>query len=335
MIKESEHIDNLIARYLTGEASEDERNRLEKWMNESEENEKYFSDTRFVHDKAVASHKIIRVDVNKAWNSVQGQMHPKTISKPAKRIPLITFWMRIAAVFVLTIGISFWLYRNYHTKSLQPLLIESRNNTLAYKLTDSSRVFMNRHSEITYTADYGKKRRIVNLTGEAYFQVAHNKKKPFIVETEGTFVKDIGTSFNIKAYAVDSIVEVFVESGEVSFYTENNPGILLRKGEKGIYNKVTETFRKFNSAEPNILSYKSKVLIFRNTNLSEVLETLNSIYQTKITANNQELMNCRITVTFDNEDINTIVSIISETLHLQMVKTNDGYELEGDSCNNH
>ena len=243
--------------------------------------------------------------------------------------------MRIAAVLVLMFGISFWLYRNYHSKSLQPLLVESQNNTLAYKLTDSSRVFMNRHSEITYTADYGKKQRIVNLTGEAYFQVAHNEKKPFIVETEGTFVKDIGTSFNIKAYAVDSIVEVFVENGEVSFYTENNPGILLQKGEKGIYNKETETFRKFNSAEPNILSYKSKVLDFRNTSLSEVVKELNSVYQTNIILKNKELINCKITVTFDNEDINTIVGIISETLHLQMIKTNDGYELEGESCNNH
>ncbi len=267
MTKENEHIDHLIARYLTGEATDAEKHQLEKWMNESEENEKYFSDTRFVHDKAVASHKIIRVDVNKAWSSVQGQMHPKTIPMPAKRIPFVTFWMRIAAVLVLTFGISFWLYRNYHSKSLQPLLVESQNNTLAYKLTDSSRVFMNRHSEITYTADYGKKRRIVNLTGEAYFQVAHNEKKPFIVETEGTFVKDIGTSFNIKAYAVDSIVEVFVENGEVSFYTENNPGILLQKGEKGIYNKETRIFRKFNSAEPNILSYKSKVLDFQEYQL--------------------------------------------------------------------
>jgi len=329
------HIDDLIARYLAGEASESEKLRLEQWMNASEENKKYFGDIRFVHDKAVASHKIVRVNVDKAWDSVRTQMQQKTPPKARRKTSYsIAFWARMAAIFIVVFGLSFWFYKNYQSKMIQPQSIASENNTLTYKLTDSSQVFLNRHSKITFTSGYGKKQRNVSLSGEAYFKVIHSTEKPFIVEAEGTLIKDIGTSFNIKAYAGDSLVEVFVESGQVAFFTRENPGILIYKGEKGTFEKATKTFRLFKAIEPNILAYKNKVLIFQNAMLSEVLDKLNAIYQTKITLSNDQLMNCKITVTFDDENIDAIMGVISETLRLRLTKTTDGFRLEGDICNN-
>ena len=334
MASDSKHIDNLIARYLAGETTAEERARLEEWMNASEENRKYFGDIRFVHDKAVASHRIERVDAEKAWDNVRRQMQqiqpsPSVTAKTVK----LNLWIRVAAVFVVVLGLSFWLYQSFLSKTPQPMSVASQNNTFTYKLADSSQVFLNKHSKITYAKGFGKKQREVTLSGEAYFKVVHSAEKPFTVEAEGTLVKDIGTSFNIKAYAGDSIVEVYVESGQVAFFTRDNPGILLFKGEKGTFEKATRKFRKFLAAEPNILSYKTKVLVFQDADLQEVVEKLNAIYQTRITLGNNKLMNCKITVTFDNESIDAVLGIISETLGLMIVKTDDGYRLEGESCN--
>jgi transmembrane sensor len=334
LTEESNHIDNLIARYLTGEASDDERLRLEQWMNASEENKKYFGDIRFLHDKTVASHKIVRVNVDSAWSNLRNQMQQRTVSKKViKKVSFeINVWFRVAAVIVLVLGAAFWLYKTDRIKKSQPISIVSQNHTITHYLEDSSQVFLNRKSKITYVKGFGKKQREVNLSGEAYFKVVHSKDKPFIVEAEGVLVKDLGTSFNIKAYSGDSIVEVYVESGEVAFFTKENPGVLLFKGEKGIFEKTTKTFRKFIVREPNSISYKTKVFVFHDALLSDVIKKLNAVYQANITFNNDMLMNCKITVTFDNENIDAIVGIISETMHLQLSKTSDGYVLEGDSC---
>lgn len=336
MAESNIHVDDLIARIIAGEASDKEKLLLEQWMDASDENKKYFGDIRYLHDKVMASHKIVHVNTESAWNNVQRQMQHGTIPLPSTGTRIsVYFWMRVAAIFMLIFGLSFWLYNSYFVKNLHPIVVASQNNTLTFKLPDSSQIFLNRHSKIIYTNGYGKKQREVKLSGEAYFKVAHSKDKLFIVEAEGTLIKDLGTSFNIKAYSGDSIVEVFVESGEVAFFTKQNPGIVLSKGEKGTFEKATQIFRKFKTAELNILAYKNKVLIFQDASLSEVLEKLNSIYQTKVTVTNQALMGCKITVTFENENIDAIVGIISETLRLHLIKTNGGYILDGDNCYGH
>jgi transmembrane sensor len=329
---DSKHIDYLISRYLAGEASDDERLQLERWMDESDVNRKYFSDIRFVHDKAVASHHIKRVNVDKAWAGVHHQMH-SPVGKKVINNRHIPQWFRYAAVFVLLIGVAFWLYTSYFTASKKEVVITSKNVSINHELADSSVVVLNKNSKITYGAHFGKKIREVTLSGEANFNVCHNAEVPFVVLAEGTLIKDIGTSFIVKAKPSSAIVQVFVESGKVAFYSSKDHGVELNKGETGIYEKATKTFRKFKVLE-NIILKDSKVLIFQNAELSYVIEQLSSVYHTNIKLSNDQLSNCRITVAFENENIDSIIGIVTETLGLRGVKTTDGYLVEGNSCNN-
>jgi ferric-dicitrate binding protein FerR (iron transport regulator) len=243
--------------------------------------------------------------------------------------------MRIAASIILLIGVSFWLYKSYFStneQSLKSIAIVSKDSTLSYKLADNSSVFLNKNSEIVYNEDYGHKKRELRLTGEAYFDVKHSAEVPFIVHAKDLIIKDIGTAFNVKAYKDSNIVEVYVESGEVLFYSNENPGLTLTKGETGIYDRTIKTFRKYTKAEANILSYKTHVLVFQDIKLADVIEKLNSIYNVKIKFESDNIKNCKITVSFDNEDIDSVLSIICETLGLKVSKKDSGYILEGNSC---
>jgi transmembrane sensor len=336
-LADNKHIDNLIARYLSGEASDEERMKLERWMDESEVNKKYFGDICFVHEKVAASHKVVKVNIDKAWSNVSHQMKSpaagksSTIAVTPFRIPL---WMRVAAVFIAVFGLSVLFYKVYLSssgKAYKTYVVASSNSTLNYKLTDSTQVILSKHSQITYNSQYGKKQREVSLSGEAYFNILHDTAKPFIVKAEEVLVKDLGTSFNIKAFPDSSVIEVSVESGNVVFYTAANPGIMLNRGETGVFEKTTRTFRKHVTVK-NKISGHNRFFIFQNARLSDVIEQLNIIYQTNIRLGNDNLSKCKITVTFDNEEIGSIVGIIAETLSLRMVKTNDGYLLEGNSC---
>jgi transmembrane sensor len=328
---DSEHIDYLISRYLAGESTDDERLQLERWMEESDVNRKYFSDIRFMHDKVVSSHQVKRVNVDKAWNNVRQQMHLPVVKKN-RGLVYMPPWLRIAAVIVLFFGVAFWLYTSYFSTSDKALVIASQANPVNYNLADSSQVILSKNSKITCTAHFGRKMREVTLSGEANFNVRHMEELPFIVQAEGTFIKDIGTSFIVKANPASAIVEVFVETGEVAFYSRDDAGVKLLKGETGIYEKATKTFRKYNVME-NIILKESKVLIFQNAELSYVIDQLAEIYHINIQISNAELANCKITVSFDGENIGAIVGIITETLGLKGIKTTDGYMLLGENCN--
>ena len=113
MLSNSEHIDQLISRYLSGEATKSELLLLERWMAESAVNKKYFDGIKFVHDKAVASQTIVKFNVDKAWNTLHAKMHAESESKPksAKIVRLYsTKLFQVAASLLFLVGLSVFIY---------------------------------------------------------------------------------------------------------------------------------------------------------------------------------------------------------------------------------
>ncbi len=336
MDKVSKHIDLLITRHLSGDASENERLLLEQWLSESDANKKYFDGIKFIYDKASKSYPEIDFNVDKAWGDVKGKMKftPKVelkVQKPQWG------WMRVAASVIAIVGISSIIYLSVREKTvttINAIAIASVDSSINQKLPDNTQVYLNKKSKLSYNPDYGKKNREVTLVGEAYFNATHSTDKPLTVKAENTFIKDIGTTFNIKAYPEEDIIEVYVESGKVIFYSAADSGLTLVKGDVGVFNKKTNTFNRKQSIDANILSYKTKSFTFINAKLSDVIRQLNSVYGPQISLKKSELANCTITVIFENESIDTIVSVITETLNLKSIKTNDGFALDGEKCNN-
>jgi len=334
--KVSKHIDLLITRYLSGEASDSERLLLEQWLSESDANKKYFDGIKFIYDKASQVHLNIDFNVDRAWGDVKGKMKftPKVelkVQKPQWG------WLRVAASAIAIIGISAIIYLSVRQKTvttINAIAIASVDSSINQKLPDNTQVYLNKKSKLSYNPDYGKKNREVTLVGEAYFNATHSADKPLTIKAENTFIKDIGTAFNIKAYPEEDIIEVFVESGKVIFYSAADSGLILVQGDVGVFNKKTNTFSRKQIVEANILSYKTKSFTFINAKLSDVIRQLNSVYSPQISLKNSELGNCTITVTFENESIETIVSIIAETLDFKSTKTSDGYTLDGVKCTN-
>lgn len=120
------------------------------------------------------------------------------------------------------------------------------DTAIVFLLPDSTTVYLNRYSGLTYSADFGKKERKLELTGEAYFEVKH-LPTPFVVYCGHTVTRDIGTAFNIKGSYNDSLVEVSVLSGSVVFYQkerELNSTVLLTEGGGAVFNPTTAHIEK-------------------------------------------------------------------------------------------
>jgi transmembrane sensor len=331
----SYHIDDLIGKYLAGEATQEETSFIESWINASETNRSYFNQVKTIFDKAAVVATWQEFNTDAAWTKVKTQLNKKAAGKSVElnsgSATSGVFW-KIAASILIVLGVAFYTYKNFFSSSRQHTLeVITEKQSEADTLPDGSGVFLNKETKLAYTYNKKKKEHIVKLKGEAYFNVKHKDDQTFLVDIDGIYVKDIGTAFNVKAYPNSNTIEVVVEEGEVMFYTDSDSGIYLRANGKGIYNKVT---RQFTVEEPdaNVTAYKTRFFIFSDTDLASVVQTLNQVYDKKITLA-PGIGSCRLTVTFNNESIDEIATIIAETLSLQVVETGSGISLEGSGCN--
>ena len=200
-------------------------------------------------------------------------------------------------------------------------------------MPDGTTAFLNKKSSIVYEYSPRQKTRKVKLKGEGFFEVKHEEEKPFVIEVEEVRVRDIGTAFNVRAYPESDTVEVIVKTGEVQIYTAKNTGLDLKAGETGIYSKRLREFYRLEKIDTNALSYKTGVFSFNNTDLKSVIEKINAVYGSKIKLGNQGLAACRLTVSFHNDTLDTVVDVIAETLKLTMTRKGKEIVLNGPGCN--
>jgi transmembrane sensor len=326
-------IDDLIGKYLAGETSPQENMLLEKWTAENEGNRKYFEQFKVIFDRASMVKEIPQFNTDAAWNKVRSRL----MEKPAgKVVELRSFWgnvyLKIAASIIILVTVGLFLYRSFGTDGVAAMEVVAKTKIETDTLPDGSAVTLNKQSRLAYTFDKKEKTHKVKLKGEAYFKIQHKKDKDFIVETENVLIKDIGTSFNVKAYPETNSVEVVVEEGEVHFYTATDDGIFVRAGGKGIYNKTTKKF-SLDQPEANVASYKTKHFVFSDTDLATMALALNNVYDRKIKYA-PHLANCRLTVTFTDETPEEIANVIAETLGLSVTSEGLDLLLEGKACEN-
>lgn len=333
MIKDTEHIDELIAKYLAMEAGADEIAFIESWANAEERNRKYLNQFRTIFQKAALPRDSQVFDTDAAWAKISSSL-TKPESKQANLHPGTTPGMqlmwRIAASIVVVLGAGIFAYQLLRTETVQPVVMESAQEIVTDTLPDGSGIVLNKDTKLTYSFDKKKKVHTVRLKGEAYFNIHHDNNKTFIIDIDGVYIRDIGTSFNVRAYPETNTIEVVVETGEIMFYTDKDSGVYLRENGKGVYNKTTGSFT-IDQPEPNVLAYKTKYFNFSNTDLSTVVESLNGVYPSKIILS-EGLKKCRLTVSFNNETQDEIVAVIAETLGLTVAETDDGIMLEGPGC---
>lgn len=328
-----DHMDDLIGKVLAGEASAAEKREVETWCRADEANQKYFDHVKAIFERASSIEIQLQFDTDAAWNKVRGKLH----REEGKTVWMLrtsgSLWpaLRIAAGVLVVLAAGIYAYRWWNQPS-ETLAVVSDVTTVQDTLPDGSTAFLNKKSSIDYEYNPREKTRKVKLKGEGYFEVKHEETKPFVIETEGVFVRDIGTAFNVRSYPDKDTVEVIVESGEVQFFSLKDPGLNLKAGETGIYTKRGKVFTKLARADTNALAYKTGVFSFHSTDLRSVIDRINEVYDSHIQLEDEQLGNCRLTATFRNEDIETVVEIIAETMGLTAERKGEQIILNGQGC---
>ena len=186
-------------------------------------------------------------------------------------------------------------------------------------LPDGSEISMNENSTFTYPKRFKGKNRKVKLTGEAFFKVTPDKTKPFIVDLNETYVKVLGTQFNINNKQGASEISVLLTEGRVLFgLGKNNPdSLVLRKGNTGIYNKANQTLHLEDYSNLNETAWKTKILVFDNEILDNVIEKIEEVYFIELKVD-EKLKSRKISAIYYNQPIEMILQILASTLNIDI-----------------
>ncbi|HEY5967751.1 MAG TPA: FecR domain-containing protein [Chitinophagaceae bacterium] len=307
-------------KHLLGEASPEEEQMVTEWMKESETHQEYYNQFKKIWDQSKALASGSTVDVNKAWerfqNRIGGQQEPVKIIKPRFS------WLRIAASVILVagLGITLFILINKNTASKE-MVAQTGQNILIDTLPDGSVITLNKRSTVTYPSKFKGNTRAIALKGEAFFNVAPDKKKPFIISVNDVQVTVVGTSFNIKSE--NGSTEVVVETGIVRV-TRSGKTVELNAGEK-IVMSANDSIASKEAVDDKLYNYyRSKEFVCDETPLWKLVQVLNEAYDAKIIIGRKELNDMRITTTFYNESLEKVLEVIHLTLDIEVIIKEDG-----------
>ncbi len=262
-------------------------------------------------NKTQIPREIFDIDVNDEWQRFKQKVNSTKVQhfqpRPAKaRIYYIT---AIAASIIIIFGIylNFFAYTTYKTSSVQKIT-----------LADNSIIILSKNSTLKTSKLYGLFNRKVKLNGTAFFEISHNNLKPFIVRTNNFSVKVLGTKFLVST----NKQQISVTQGLVQVKTFKHK-TLLTKGQQAKIFKNQIITKSIEQEKPVLQTGK---IHFDSTNLETVAQNLSLIYAYPIHVAT-DIKNFRLTATFENQQLDSVLNIIARTLDIKVIKKNGAYWL--------
>lgn len=315
----------LISRHLSGESSPQEEQQLNIWLDYGEENRKLFGEYKTLWEQMDKVGPIAALDLNAEWKSLESRMKesvPQLDIREEKRPSMVFLAGRIAVAAVVVMALTFGGfyfsrnvgYRTLATTGLSEMII----------LPDGSTVTLNSYSSLEYPKKFDKYQRDIKLEGEGFFEVNGNPAWPFVISTAEVEIKVLGTSFNVNAYNSNKEIEVIVKTGQVAVTRHGKipKTVILKSGNKAVYNKIEEDLSLSTRIDRNYLAWKTKSFIFEDQTLSDVTSALNKVYGSKIIIPSDSLQEARITSTFNDQSLEAILNVLSATLDLKVIENN-------------
>lgn len=311
--------DDLLISYLLKEASAHQIEEIEKWRQQSAENELRFKRFELIWktSKNLALERPIDANISLARlkDKIKNQ---KNIGQQTLKLAPRYIWLKAVAILVLISGMG-WFYTSY--QSVEKLQTVTTNMVQVDTLSDGSVITLNEESVLEYPSKFrGKQRQVVLAKGEAFFDVTPNKKKPFLITSGSTTIRVVGTSFNVKLKNGDT--EVIVESGKVQV-SKGEKSIFLGPGEKILVSKTMNNLAKVKTPDLLYNYYRTKMFVADDTPLWRMVEALNEAYDIKIEIGNPALEDLPLNTTFNNESLEDILQVISRTFKISIEKKQD------------
>lgn len=318
----------LLHRLIAGSTTEEENRQLMEWFRQCASKEEFFMLFKTAWEES--SDEMPR--------DIQERMYRQlnhNLDKEKKQIKVVSMlphfswkiWQRVAVACIIIV-LSLVNYNMNHRQkqlSTQNFMVLAEKGQRAFvTLPDSTKVWLNSDTKISYPADYGMKERNVTLVGEAYFEVAKNPNKRFIVEAKGMQVEALGTAFNINAYRDDNkiIASLFSGSVRVSY---NDHVAILKPHESVKVDLLAKSFFQYKDGDmQDIALWRENEITFNGESLEEITRIINRLYNTTIYIEDESLKKECYIGTIRNNSLENFIDIINLTTPVV-------YEYKGDT----
>lgn len=311
MSKKKDNIDDLLVKVLTGTASVAESEEVELWAKENEKNSNTLDKLKEIwQEKSPAYTQANSEDkIDNIWDKgIKKNNASKSVSKP---------FLKYAASILLFFGflssIYYFIPVNNDTKEEKLTKYTVRSNPPGQKskltLPDGSIVYLNCSSSIKYIVGFEGEERKVELIGEAYFEVASNAEKPFIVESNRLATKALGTIFNINAYPDCELTRISLLEGKVEIQNPSTDinSILLTAGKELQVNTKTNTYTESTFDPHLVVAWKEGALAFKNSDFNTVKLNLERWFGVDIHVKGKKPEDWSVTTVYKGQTLKNIL----------------------------
>ena len=287
--------DKQIEEVLAGIASPEDAKYVAEWF-ATEEGSDYL-EAAMTQDSELIKNEFadLYVDHDIPSKKILEQIRKNIRIKKLKRI-----CFRVAAVLipvVLIVGLYMQLNSKvdlFGTSEYEEVVVD-KGERIQIMFQDGTKVYINSDSKLRYPKKFALNTREVYLEGEAYFVVAKNKNRPFIVNLSGPAIHVLGTSFNVQDYPENKDIVVCLDEGNINLTLPTEKKYPVQPGERLVYNKDNQqcTISKMNDMQQN-------VIVFKDTPLPEVIKILNRWYNVEFKVEDENVLKYVYTLTSDN-----------------------------------
>ncbi len=308
-----------VAKYLSGEMTGAESAVFEAELAVSEEGRADMEHVKKQWSAMKGYQGVTSPDTRKAWDKLSRRLHNEQLIPAQQEVkPLfMNAQLKIAAVLLILLvsgAVTYWMM--YHKRAVEMVRVDTGagENTLVKTLADGSVIYIAHHSSFSFPQEFGSQSRHVVLQGEAFFDVASNPSRPFVIETDRALIEVLGTAFNVKTEQGDGF-ELSVDRGRVKVSLKSDPSnyLLVSAGEKvsTLRNNLVKS-----KHDPGPAWYQQRMQ-FKDEPLRHILDVLNRNFSTNFVVADPATGNHKLTVMFDHETAATMTELICMTLNLK------------------
>ncbi|MBB3186794.1 FecR family protein [Microbacter margulisiae] len=307
-------IDNiLLIKFLRKELTDGENQQVIDWLQAKEENKHFLFGLKEAYMLSQWEELRDKADTEAGWNELNQTLELDSIPK-ASMWKKIRTTLQYAAAIILLLSVGYFLRDLITRHPVQYAVVETsdgQQSTLI--LSDGTKVRLNENTKLVYPTDFNGSTRTVALRGEAYFEVVHNAKKPFMVNVGSYTVKDIGTKFDIDTYPDEIYSYTSLKEGEVQVMENNRDQNLITDLKAGMqlgFNRRTKEYFVRTVDQNSIGDWTKGQIVIKRETLQEVAERLQHKYDYNISVQNNRLDSLKYNITIENESLEEILNDI-------------------------
>jgi transmembrane sensor len=331
---QTKQVVDLLKKYLSGDLTESETERLSEWIQASEDNAALFEN---LNDPEFLGSELYRLD---SVNADHGWEKLLTLQKKPTRkffpLPIAAFKWTLAAAAVLLLVVTVWTLTSETSFSQKNASLKTGpGEKLRVRLPDGSQVILNSGSHLSMATGFGTANRTIDLEGEAYFDIAHNPSLPFIIHTGSMKLSVLGTAFNVRAYADEKAEVTSLIRGKVEITVpEEKKGSAAQRyilvpyqklivakqeaiTEQPVQNKQNnstatkgiqiDSLRKSELGDITEIAWITNKLVFDNEPMAAVADKIEKWYGIKVIIETPELNAIHCSGSFETEPLDKVL----------------------------